>query len=285
MMEAADPILNEVRQGAFVPEDYATVSLDPAAAGPVRLFVLVRKQPDALGGRLVVLRSMMDATVYLGCLADESRRVHRWVEVWVQDLAGFHDVARSLSVAREALSNEGLDERWRMAFRSLNEADMSSIVQLGWETENPPPILLDPDALRSLHPVDAQTGQPWRLCRDDTLLQRCALPTYSGTLHRYLYQPSLADQSGFVPLTEGAPLNEHTLERRTVFEDGSKLIPLNPTGSLMLARYFSPLSLEDLVGLLGGGGWAGVAHGRARLKIGRLPIDDPIDIKPRTAPA
>lgn len=68
-------------------------------------------QPDAsmAGGPLVVLRDLLDARVLLGCFIDTAQSVHRWVEVWVQDIGG---LAKALPTYRETLTNSKLDEHW-----------------------------------------------------------------------------------------------------------------------------------------------------------------------------
>lgn len=266
-----------------LPDGYIAVPLTAQQVGaPLRICAVVRKEADPVGGHLVVLRDLLDAKVLLGCVTDADTRVLRWLEIWVQDLDGFMLAAETLSVARDALSNLVLDERWRRQFRQLDEFD-AHVIHTGWETANPQPMLVDLATGRPVHLADpdALGGRPWELCRDDALLESRGLPPYSTSLARYLYQPGVQDgaDSLFLPLTAGAPANEHTRDLTTALpggpESAASLVPLNLSGGLMTVREFSPIDLEGFVALLSGRTpeWRGVVHGTTRLPIGKLPAD------------
>src|SRR6185295_15122789 len=109
-MPAVDPIL---ASPAALPAGYLPVPLFPDhVAAPLRLCILTRKDPDPVAGHFVILRNLLDAVVYLGCITDSGgggSRLHGYVEIWVQNLAG---LSGSPAAAREALSNRVLDDRW-----------------------------------------------------------------------------------------------------------------------------------------------------------------------------
>ena len=62
-MPPIDPILSVP---TALPQGYVAVGLMPDQAGaPVRISIIVRKEPDPVAGHFVVLRSLLDAMVYL----------------------------------------------------------------------------------------------------------------------------------------------------------------------------------------------------------------------------
>src|SRR5438874_12904601 len=103
-----------------IPDGYAVVAMSSEQkSAPLRIGVIVKKQADPVAGHLVMLRDLLDAQVYLGCVADASGRVQQWVELWVQSTNG---LAGSLPASRETLSNAVLDgrgERVYWAFERL----------------------------------------------------------------------------------------------------------------------------------------------------------------------
>src|SRR3954447_12140281 len=125
-MPAPDPIL---AAPAALPAGYLPVPLYPDhAAAPLRLCILTRKDPDPVAGHFVILRNLLDAVVYLGCITDGvpggggggAGRLHGYVEIWVQNLAG---LSGSPAAAREALSNRVLDDRWAKLYKSYDALD------------------------------------------------------------------------------------------------------------------------------------------------------------------
>src|SRR5262245_25017122 len=86
-----------------LPSGYLAVPLfSEHKSAPLQLCIIARKDPDLVAGHFVVLRTLLDAVVYLGCLTDAGGRLHGYVEIWVQSLGG---LAGSPAAAREALSN------------------------------------------------------------------------------------------------------------------------------------------------------------------------------------
>src|SRR6266571_3521138 len=93
-----------------IPDGYAVVPINAEQkSSPLRIGVMVKKQPDPVAGHLVMLRDLLDAQVYLGCIIDALGRVQQWVEIWVQSTSG---LAGSLPASRETLTNALLDDRW-----------------------------------------------------------------------------------------------------------------------------------------------------------------------------
>ena len=249
-----------------VPEGYAAV---PVGADQVdstlRICVLVRREPDPVAGHLVVLRDLIDGRVLLGGVLDAEGGVQDWIELWIQDLAG---LAGTAPACREALSNRVLDERWTGGFRALLEADEPSVIRTGWEAKHPLPTYVDLSAMAPVHPVDAQSGGQWELCRDDALLTSKDLPAYSTSLHRYVHLPALAGESPFIPVTPDAPRNESVLSATEITGGRRGLLALNAGGGLLLVRRHCPIRLEPFVDLLSGASWDGVFHGRGMLDLG-----------------
>lgn len=251
---------------AKLPKGYVVIPIaEDQKSALLKIGVLVRRKPDAVGGHLVVLRDTMDAQVLLGCIVDAGGRVRLWVEVWIQNLDG---LANAAPTCREALSNAILDERWARYFRSLESLDESEIIETGWETVHPPPTYLDLRKLEPDHRSDAESGIRWQLCQDDELLAKKDLPKYSSSLHRYLYQPESGKKAVFIPATPDAPTNANTKPVEEIIGDKSDMVPLNPGGGLMLVRPYSPIGFEAFVDVLSGGSWEGVSHGRSVLHLG-----------------
>ena len=256
-------VVNDSRRA--LPQGYVAIAAsETQCEAPLRLCVLVRRQAEPVAGQLVVLRDTMDARVLLGCLLDAGGQVHQWLELWVQDLAGLTSTA---IVCREALSNDVLDRRWAQRFASFVETDGAGVIHTGWETNHPAPTFLDVSAGRPIHPVEAESGLPWALCRDDALLSAKGLPPYSSSLHRYLHLAELGSESPFVPLREDAPRNESCRDMELPTTGDEELIPFNAGGGLMLVRTHGPIGLEAFCELLGGAEWTGLLHGRSPVQL------------------
>jgi hypothetical protein len=270
-MPPSDPILSAPSP---VPAGYLPVALFPEhAAAPLRLCILARKDPDSVAGHFVILRTLLDAVVYLGCITDAGAvgrgaagRLHGYVEIWIQSLAG---LAGSPAAAREALSNRTLDDRWARQFKAydaLDDQPAGALCRTGFESTHPRPFFYDPEKREILQPVDAFSNAPWSLCTDDSLLASKGLPPYSSSLHRYLLSDA---KSPLVPVTPDAPTGPGTAPIAEITGPKSTLIPLNP-GGLMLIRRYDPAPLEGFFDLLSGGPWEGILAGRTAVHLNRL---------------
>src|SRR3954470_3899186 len=117
-----------------IPDGYAIVPVSAEQkVSPLRIGVIVKKQADPVAGHLVMLRDLLDAQVYLGCVSDasgrgqqgggiwvQSTRVRGGVKIWGQSRGGLEG---SLPASREALSNSVLDDRWERLFRAFERLD------------------------------------------------------------------------------------------------------------------------------------------------------------------
>ncbi len=269
-MPPADPILSAP---AALPPGYIPVALLPDQAGaPLRLCLIVRKEADPVAGYFVILRTLLDAVVYLGCITDAGGRLHGYIEIWVQSANGLAD---SPAAAREALSNRALDDRWAKLFKAYDALDEqpaccggggSVLYRTGFETTHPAPLFYDTEKRELFHPIDAFSGIPWKLCTDDALLTSKGLPAYAASLHRYL----IADvKAPLIPITPEAPLGTNTASMMEITGPTEAMRQFNPGGLLLLRRY-APAALEALFDLLSGGTWEGILAGRTAVHLNRL---------------
>ncbi|MCD6303484.1 MAG: hypothetical protein J7M21_00805, partial [Planctomycetes bacterium] len=207
----------------------------------------------------------IDGRVLLGCLLDAAGRVLDWLEVWIQDVDA---LASSPAACRESLTNAALDERWASCFDGMMAAEPACVIQTGWEKAHPLPMYIDLSSMEPLHPQDEQSGQRWQLCQDDALLADRKLPTYCGSLHRYLYLPQLGRDSPLVAASAEAPRGEGVLSPAELAGGRRGLLAVNPAGGLVILRRHCPIDLESFSDVLSGGGWDGVFHGRELLDLG-----------------
>ncbi|MAY74354.1 MAG: hypothetical protein CMJ31_06440, partial [Phycisphaerae bacterium] len=94
------------------------------------------------------------------------------------------------------------------------------------------------------------------------------LPTFSGSLDRYLWVPSLGDRSPMAAVTRGSPEGDTSLEEiltgvNRAFE------PFNLRGGHVFVRRLHPLTLESLIDVVGGAAWSGVSHGTRAIMLDR----------------
>ena len=249
-----------------LPDGYIAVPITVDQESSVlKICVLARSDPDPARGHLIVLRNTIDAKVFLGCIVDASSRVLDWLELWIQNGG---TLLNTPAADRLSLSNAMLDNRWKRQVLAFEQADATAIIKTGSESSNPLPTALDLSAGLPIHPIDAGSGTPWRLCTDEGLLQQRGLPSYGSSLHRYLYVPASGADSNLVPVTPGAPTNEFTKPLSEILTDGSGVIPFNITAGLMLARKHHPIGIETYIDILSGAPWDGLKHGRSLIDLG-----------------
>lgn len=254
----------ELSRLAFeLPKGYLSVPISADQINsPIRLGVVCRKESEAVGGPLVVLRETMDARVHLACLTDASGRVQRWLELWVQDTA---NIDSALPAYRSALNNAILDQRWAAWVAGYESLDPRTIIRTGFESKHPTPVFIDAAKWVPIHPIHEESNQGWALCTDEALLSKMGLPSYAGSLHRYLYLPGLGADGAFASLSRESPPGNVPFEEVT----GGRvdLIPLNQSGGLILVRAFDPLGIETFADVVAGRKWEGVPHGRNLLNL------------------
>jgi hypothetical protein len=249
-----------------LPEGYTAVPItDDQKLSVLKICILVRSESDSAGGHLIVLRNTVDAKIFLGCIVDASIQVLDWLELWMQNSA---TLINTPAASRLNLSNAALDERWHKQFRAFEQLDASVIVKTGMENSNPLPTLINISTSCPVHPIDPESGTPWKLCTDEGLLQQKGLPCYSSSLHRYLYVPASGSVTKFVPVTPEAPTNEHTKPLSEICADDAHIIPFNITAGLMLIKKHDPIDLETYIDILSGISWDGLKHGRSILDFG-----------------
>jgi len=250
-----------------LPAGYLATPLFPeSASAPLRICLITRKDADPAAGHFVTLRSLLDAIVYLGCITDSGGRLHGYVEIWVQTLNGLAD---SPAAAREALSNRVLDDRWLKLFKAFDALDYQpggALFRTGYETTPPAPLFYDAEKREIIHPVDAFSNAPWKLCTDDVKLTAKGLPAYSASLYRYLCAD---DKSPLVPITTGAPENGSTSPLSEITGPKGGLVPVSP-GGLLLVRHYAPVAIEPFLDLLSGAPWDGILSGRSAVHLDRL---------------
>ena len=246
-----------------LPDGYVAIPLSAEqAASPLRLCAVVKKQPDPVAGHLVLLRDLLDAKVYMGCVVDTLGRLQQWTEIWVQTVDVMGGMA---NVGRESVTNKALDERWVRQVESYERLDPSAVIRTGWETQHPRPVLFDLAKLVAMNPE--ADGQPWVLCQDDQALVGKGLPGYSTSPHRYLYLESKGGGSPFIAVSDHAPFIEGVKAITELRGTRTDLVPFNPGGGLMFVKAFNNLSYETFVDLTGGATSAAIPHGRSVLNV------------------
>jgi hypothetical protein len=247
-----------------LPEGYIAVPIaEDQKLSVLKICVLVRPESDPAGGHLVVLRNTIDAKIFLGCIVDASANVLDWLELWIQNSG---TLINTPAESRLSLSNAVLDNRWHRQSLAFEQLDPAAIVKTGLENSNPLPTFLDLAAGLPIHPMDSESGTPWKLCMDEGLLQQNGLPSYNSSLHRYLYVPTSG--SKFVPVTTGAPTNASTKPLSEISTEDANVIPFNTEAGLMLIKRHDPIDLETYINILSGAPWDGLKHGRSILDFG-----------------
>jgi len=103
------------------------------------------------------------------------------------------------------------------------------------------------------------TNRPFVLCTEDAPLAGAGLPTYTSSLHRYLWNGPGIERPVFVAATNDAPAPGGVKSRSEAFPD---LSPINPGGGFLLVRSFCPLRLTEFADLLAGKSWPGFSCDR-----------------------
>lgn len=218
----------------------------PLSAGEMtastRLCIIARSQAHPMQGHLVRLRQSVESDVVLGALIDAAGLVLCWLEIHTQSPDG---VLSAPAVFRDSLTNGVLDDRWKRS-AAWAASPQGLGITTGFESANPAPTFLDIAGARPVHPVDEQ-GRAWELCRDEGVLGAKGLPSYRGSLHRYLH---VRGGGALIPVTSGAPANEHT---RPVSElpGVAGLVAFNAPCGMLLALKRLPCSYEAVVEALG----------------------------------
>jgi hypothetical protein len=228
---------------------------------PLAICLFVRIGPSAVSP-FILFRETIDASIYLGCIADRAGHPKALVEIWVQNV---DRVAFSFQARLEQLTNAVLDRRWSERAAMFRTLKRGTIIETGAEFNHPPPSLVDDNENALVHPVEPLSGRPLTLCEDENALELAGLPSYSASLHRYLWNGPGIEEPVFAAVTSDAPLPSGV---RPVTEQYQGLYPFNPGGGLLLVRPLAPLTLAEFADLLSGKVWPGISFGKETVHIG-----------------
>lgn len=212
-------------------------------SAPLRLNLLARRGADNLW-QPVICDNATDGTAYQGVMLDAAGRIHEWVEIWVQKASVLGTLPSSLA---SCLTNARLDDRWRRLARCWQKDSSTTLIETGWETEHSAPLYFDTVEGCTAHPGGGT--QLWRLCGDDALLAKHQLPSYSGSLCRYLFSEDSGNTS-FLPVTGNAAGGPTVCDVSAVIP--STWLPLNAEGGLVMVRRSFPVDLERMSDYLAG---------------------------------
>ena len=132
--------------GVEMPEGYRAVPLFEDAAVPPRICLLMRVEPDPVGGVLVVLRHTPEVRILLGCLVDAGERVVAWLELWFQ--SNGHATAGSVDA----------DQGWLRLVDAWEKSEGTGLLT-GWERARPKPCYLDVGAARVVYSVAGEEAE------------------------------------------------------------------------------------------------------------------------------
>jgi hypothetical protein len=227
---------------APLPAGYLAAPITPEQVGAaLRVCVLIKSDAKPGSAAFAMLRDTLDARVYLGCLLDASERVHKWLEVAVQDAAGLGSAPIAY---RDALSNGALDARWERVCRSSPD-----LLMTGYEFKSPPPIFIDAKTRLPSVARDKRTNATWALCTDEAILARKGVPAYTSTLSRHLFQPELGDGADLMPMDV---LGNDPSALAAALGLAGDPIPFNPSCGRMMVRPLAALTLEQYADALKG---------------------------------
>ncbi len=242
-----------VSRVSTIPEGYLLAPIHPVSEGaPLTVCVVIRSKHDAAQGRFIVLREVPGSRVYLGAMTDAGGRIHEWLEIWVQTV---ELTEPGVGGPECRLENRAFDQQWHQDFIRAIESCPEDLIVTGTETQNPPPLLINPEARRTGSPFVESTPTRWRLCRDDALLESLGVPSYSKSAFRYLYDPLQDGEKSLIATQDDAPTNERVRGPEQLIAD-AKGIVLNAQAGRLRVQRLTPLDLDDYLGVLEGAVWA-----------------------------
>jgi hypothetical protein len=250
-----------------VPPGFQALALWQDETSPLLISLLVQSDLSEAGDPFVLLRETADASIYLGCLADRSGHPKAWIEIWVQNI---DRIAFSWRARLEALTNTFWDRRWSEQVALLRALKRNSIIETGYESRNPMPVLIDRVKGTVIHAIDPGTSRELSLCSDETALKRAGLASYASSLHRYLWNGVANEGTAFYAATSDAPLSPGVRRFADLFGD---LNPFNPAAGLIIVRLLAPLGLIEFADLLSGKAWLGFHSERLSLRMGGVYSD------------
>ena len=244
---------------AVLPAGFLAAPVSTRDAGaPLRLCAVIRRPAGTDPAALVGLGEEPAASRFLGCVVDAGGRVHEWLE-WEVQTTDFPVASGSPVLLNNAL----LDAEWTRHSLALRELTPGHCLQTGWEASHPAPMILD-----------AAGGEPvavpgWELCRDEAALTAAGLPTYSGSLHRYIWNGAKAPPR-FLAASPGTPSPEEPADSPgSVSAALPAGMSFNPAAGLLRTQTFLPLSLAAFSDALGGTPWPGLPQAVGPVPLGR----------------
>jgi hypothetical protein len=231
---------------------------------PLRVCLFLRSNPDQGSCPFVLVRELPGSRVYLGAVCDAQARLQEWVEVWVQ-MFDLRDVA--FSGSQERLTNYGFDQRWRSEHLMSLQTIPELVIVTGMEQKNPGPILIKSPGGQEKSVFAQVQATPWKICKDDALLDSFGLAPYSTSPFRYLYDPAAHGAKTFLATASDAPVNAHVLSIERLKEAPGTVEVFNPQAGLVRVTRFSPLGIEEYFRILEGRPWeeAGIEPTRSLL--------------------
>ena len=245
------------------------LSTDEAAAN-LRLCAVLREQPDAATGHLILLRQTPEARVILGAACDADGGVREWLELWLQDIDA--QPAGATLIA----SNTARDAAWQQLVTRLRGADPEGAFSSRSEKAPPRPVFVNLATWAPWHPAN-ESGEI-EVTHDDSALAAAGLPKYSEHTARF---GRAAAGGAFVPLNAEARGAADTVELQTLQPKGANLVALNPGGGMIFARRFAPLAVEEFAELLGGRPWSGIVNAKRPFRLSGVyrQLDDETEMR------
>lgn len=229
----------------------------------------------------MLLRQVAEARIYLGVLYRLDGCIIDWLEIWVQDSSLLRQSAQLVTTSAssgsaassDSMSATGnhdisgithrlLDARWSaMARVFATDPDM---IITGWEDEGSPPLVINLAAQPTMKVLgqnsngDLSANDHWQLCTSDAACELSGLPSYSGSLHRYLISTGQAadvtagsDQQKIIAASPDAPTG--TKGETVALESllGQDL-PFNIGAGRILVTRHAPLQIDEFSDLLMG---------------------------------
>jgi len=246
-----------------VPTGYQLAPIHPDNGGsPLRVCVLVAEDEKSPAGPFVLLRELPVARVYLGAACDAEGGIQDWLEIRVQNLE-----LRELSFSnyQERLANPAFDQRWLAEYEIEKGGLPESVLVTGMEKHQPTPLIIKRATKNDPSPFLPVASTPWRICQDDTLLSSLGLPPYSTSPFRYLYDPSSSSPKNLFATAKDSPTGPNVTSAAQLFSASDVRAVFNPHAGLVRITRFNPLPFDELLQVLEGQAWEGVAVGKQRL--------------------
>jgi hypothetical protein len=223
---------------------------------PLSICVVVRPGDQPASDPFVLLRELPGSRIYLGALCDAAGSIQEWLELWVQHLE-LSDLPSG--GYQERLTNHAFDQRWRSEYARLSDSLPHRHIATGMEENNPGPVLIRNAPARAGSPFLAAQPAPWRICKDDALLQSVELAPYTSSPFRYLYATDGAGAKTFLATSADAPANPQVRPMAALNEAPGTLAVFNPLAGLIRVARFTPLELDDYLQILEGKAWPSTA--------------------------